>query len=68
MNWRIRCDDENGRFWLAGEGRWSDSLGDGMVFAVEDEARALALELQAKANTNPDWFPKIKVVTFKEVV
>jgi hypothetical protein len=64
-HWRIRLDDENGRFWLSGERRWSDAVEDSIAFSVEAEARTAALEIQAKADANPEWFPKIKVVAFR---
>jgi hypothetical protein len=63
--WRIRADDESGRYWLSGERLWSDSVDDGIVFTVEDEARTLALEIETRVGANPDRSMKIKVVSFR---
>ena len=63
--WRIRLDDKHGRYWLCGEQRWSDSVDDGIVFTVENEARDCALEIETRVRANPDRWMKIKVVSFR---
>jgi hypothetical protein len=64
-HWRIRLDDDHGRFWLSGERLWSDCIDDGTLFSVEAEARAMALQIRTSIAANREWFPKIKVVSFK---
>jgi hypothetical protein len=67
MHFKIRLEDQHGRFWLTErERRWSDSADDALQFASVDAANQAAAD--ARHRTHPtyhaDWFPRIKVVQF----
>lgn len=66
MHWRVRLDDQHGRFWLQSDHKWSDCKSDGKVFATEAEAVSAAISARTNAAKTSDWFPKIKVIVFKE--
>jgi hypothetical protein len=65
VHWKVRLDDQNGRFWLEEDRKWSDSTDRAQRFTTEREADLAASRARASAAKSEDWFPKIRVVVFK---
>jgi hypothetical protein len=64
MHWKVRLDDEHGRFWLQSDHRWSDCMSDGLAFATVREADQTAARAKASVKSG-EWHPRIKVISFK---
>jgi hypothetical protein len=65
QHWKVRLDDQHGRFWMEADRKWSETIERGQKFTTEREADLAASRARASAAKSTDWFPKIKVVGFK---
>jgi hypothetical protein len=67
MNWRIQLKDQHGTFWLTDrENMWSDSADDALVFMCQDTAEKAATLARGRVSEFKDWFPRVRVIKFKE--
>lgn len=64
-HYRIKLTDENGSFWMMDRNKlWHDDFEISRSFATEAEARSEAKAAIARCSRNPEWFPKIEVISF----
>jgi hypothetical protein len=64
--WRIQLKDDHGTFWLMLDQMWTDNISESMRYDDEVSANRDAREVKTRIADNPEWFPKIKIITFKE--
>lgn len=65
-HYRIKLTDENGTYWMMDRDKlWHDDFEISRSFATEAEARHAALDAAARCSRNPEWFPKIEVISFR---
>jgi hypothetical protein len=66
MHWRIQLKDEHGTFWFVAHKQWSEMADDGARFEDPAVAANVVVTAQADAKSNPEWFPRIKMISFRD--
>jgi hypothetical protein len=66
--WRIRLKDTHGTFWLVLDRLWTDDVDESTRYDDEVSVNRAARQVRSRIADNPEWFPKIKVITFNNGV